>query len=77
MSALEYIYDHPELIAVVWPILTALLSLVHGVLARRYPVVVAVLRASGLDLPGVARALRAAVTRPAAPPAVPPTRPVP
>lgn len=67
MSSLQYLYDHPELIAVIWPVLTALLSLVHGALARRYPALVEVLRASGLDLPGVLRALRAVLTKPTPP----------
>lgn len=72
MSALQYLYDHPELVAVIWPVLTGLLSLVYRALSTRYPVVVEVLRASGLDLPGVLRALRAAASRPPAPPAEPP-----
>lgn len=56
---------YPQLAAlvvtvVVWPTITGLLSLAYSRLEARYPVLVATLRASGLDLPRTLEAIRAA-----------------
>lgn len=68
-SIMQYIYDHPETVAIIWPVLTGLLSFAFGALSRRYPIVTAILRASGLDLPALGRALRKRMEPPPAPPA--------
>ena len=71
-SVMQYIYDHPEAVAIIWPIITGLLSLAFGALSKRFPVVVAILRASGLDLPALGRAIRKRLEPPPAPPPAPP-----
>lgn len=55
-SIIEYFHAHPEMLAVVWPIVTALLSLVQGAIRARFPRVAAFLSAAGLDLVALARA---------------------
>lgn len=70
-AIMQYIYDHPEAVAIIWPILTGILSLAFGALGKRFPVIVAVLRASGLDLPALGAAVR---KRLAPPPPPPPTQ---
>ena len=56
---------YPQLAAivvslVVWPTLTGLLSFLFHRLEERYPALVAMLRASGLDMPRTLEAIRAA-----------------
>jgi hypothetical protein len=56
---------YPQLAAivislVVWPTITGLLSFAFARLEERFPVLVATLRASGLDLPRTLEAIRAA-----------------
>ncbi len=66
---MEHLFElaerYPQLAAivislVVWPALTGLLSFVFHRLEERFPVLVAALRASGLDLPRTLEAIRAA-----------------
>lgn len=47
-----------EILPIAWPIVSAVGSLVAHVLERRYPRAAALLRATGLDVPGALRALR-------------------
>lgn len=55
---MQYIYDHPEMVAIIWPIFTGLLSFAFRSLGKRWPFLVAILAASGLDLPALGAALR-------------------
>lgn len=62
LSLLAWLADHPELTvalftAVIWPALSAALSLAHRTIERRAPNVAALLASVGLDLPGARRAL--------------------
>jgi hypothetical protein len=66
---MEQLFDlaerYPQLAAivvslVVWPTLTGLLSFAFHRLEERYPALVAMLRASGLDMPRTLEAIRAA-----------------
>lgn len=47
-----------EILPIAWPLVTAAASLVAHVIERRYPRAAALLRATGLDVPGAVRALR-------------------
>lgn len=65
---MQYIYDHPELLAIIWPILTGLLSLAYRAIVTRFPVLAGVavfLCAAGLDLPGTLKMIKKALTKPA------------
>jgi hypothetical protein len=67
LSLLAWLADHPELTvalftAVIWPALSAALSLAHRTIEARAPNVAALLASVGLDLPGARRAL-VALTR--------------
>lgn len=73
-----------ELLPIAWPLVTAAASLVAHVIERRYPRAAALLRATGLDVPGAVRALRPprvpeqSALRPSAPPPAPePAAPTP
>lgn len=57
-TIIDYFHAHPEMLAVVWPIVTALLSLVQGAIRARYPRVAAFLSAAGLDLVALAKAAK-------------------
>lgn len=63
-----------ELLPIAWPLVTAAASLVAHVIERRYPRAAALLRATGLDVPGAVRALRPARVPEQSPlrPSVPP-----
>jgi len=61
IRAIEWLAAHPEIVALatlLWPTLTGALSFVHTQIARRFPLVVQFLKASGLDIPKVARVFR-------------------
>lgn len=49
-----------EILPIAWPLVTAAASFVAHVIERRYPRAAALLRATGLDVPGAVRALRPA-----------------
>ena len=79
LSLLSWLADHPEFTvvmfsAVIWPVLTAVLTSASKRLEERAPNVAALLRAAGLDVPGVLRAIAALARRkvPAVPPPPPP-----
>jgi len=58
MNVLDYLESHPLLtVLVVWPLVTGLLSTLYGYLDAHAPRLTAALRAAGLDLPGLLRAL--------------------
>lgn len=57
-NILDFLRLNPEWVAIIWPIFTGILSFAYRRLAARHPVIVAVLRASGLDLPALGEALR-------------------
>ncbi len=68
-----------EIIPIAWPLITAAASLAAHVIERRYPRAAALLRATGLDVPGAVRALRpppvvpeTSALRPSVPPPVAP-----
>lgn len=61
----QFAADNPELVGilastVVWPVVTGLISMAQGFLSEKFPRAWAVMQASGLDLPGAAKALRGA-----------------
>lgn len=61
-----------EILPLAWPLVTAVASFAAHLIERRYPRAAALLRATGLDVPGAVRAVR-----PAQVPAAPePPRPV-
>ena len=64
-TIIDYFHAHPEMLAVVWPIVTALLSLVQGAIRARYPRVAAFLSAAGLDLVALAKAAKKPAALPA------------
>lgn len=70
-----------EILPLAWPLVTAVASFAAHLIERRYPRAAALLRATGLDVPGAVRALRPprlpeqSALRPSVPPP-PPPRPV-
>lgn len=56
----QFLRNNPEFLPVfVWPVLTAIVNLGQRFLAARFPVLAALLRASGLDLIGMTKAFAA------------------
>lgn len=47
-----------EILPLAWPLVTAVASFAAHLIERRYPRAAALLRATGLDVPGAVRALR-------------------
>lgn len=78
MKLLDYLESHPLLtVLVVWPLVTGLLSTLYGYLDAHAPRLTAALRAAGLDLPGLLRALASGARAkglpgPQQPPVLPP-----